>query len=518
MKTSSFLRHFVIVSVLALLIMAPLASAQEGSRSMTMVLSRDPISFDPHGRLDPSGPVILSYVYDTLLYQNEHGEIVPMLAADWAIAEDNSTLTFNLRQDVVFSNGVPFNADSVVFTFERLKEVGQSSLIYGEIANVSEFEKVDDFTVVFHLNEPSVTLLSALTYAYAALLEPSAVEAAGEDYGTNPVGTGPYVLADWIPQNSLTLVANPLYNGHRPIDEEAGPVAIDELQIRFTTDQMTRVNALQAGEVDVAYLTSSPLIEQMAANDNFHIMDNPARGLLFAGFNTGEGSVFNDVRLRQAVAHAINKQDVLDIAKDGLGVVVNTPLPPTIFGYDANLEAEALTYDPAAGRDLVAEAGYGPDNPVQVTILTSTFPTYDTMATVIQAQLAEIGIQAEVQVLDFGGMIAAANAGEYDIVVTRFDWNDPDLLRVYLSEASIGSGNRYFYANPALDALTTQGRQEFDPDARMAIYAEAQRILMQDVPWVPLHMAITKVVVNNRIHDADMVHSHVALENAFLTD
>lgn len=518
MKTSSLLRHGLIVVILSLMVMAPLATAQEGNQAITMVLSRDPISFDPHGRLDPSGPVILSYVYDTLLYQNEQGEIVPMLAESWTISEDKTALTFNLRQDVVFSNGVPFTADSVVFTFERLQEIGQSSLIYGDIANVSEFEKVDDYTVVFHLNEPSVTLLSALTYAYAALLEPGAVEAAGEDYGTSPIGTGPYTLADWIPQNSLTLVANPLYNGHRPIDEEAGPVAIDEVHIRFTTDQMTRVNALLAGEVDVAYLTSAPLIEQMAASEGFTIMDNPARGLLFAGLNTGENSVFNDVRLRQAVAHAINKQDLLDIAKDGLGVVVNTPLPPTIFGYAEALEAEALTYDVEAARALVAEAGYGADNPLQIKILTSTFPTYDTMATVIQAQLAEVGIVAEVEVLDFGGMVAAANAGEYDIVVTRYDWNDPDLLRVYLSEASIGSGNRYFYANPDLDALTTAGRQEFDPAARLAIYADAQRILMQDVPWVPLHMAITKIVVNERIHDADMIHSHVALENAYLAE
>ncbi len=505
----------IMLALMALLLSVLPATAQEGTRSLTMVLSRDPVSLDPHGPLDPSGPVLLAYVYDTLLYQNARGEIEPFLAASWSVSEDGRAVTFELRDDVVFSNGEPLTADAVIFTFQRLQERGQRSLIYSEIANITEFEKLSDSSVRFHLAEPSATLLSALTYTYAAILEPGAVEAAGEDYGSQPVGSGPFMLAEWIPDNRLTLVPNPRYNGHRPVDETPGPVAVDALHVRFTTDESTRVNALLSGEVDIAYISSAPLLEPVEDNPDFRILDNPARGVVFAGFNCARPP-FQDVNLRHAVAYAVNKQEILDIARDGLGVVINTPLPPSIFGYSPELEEEALTYDPDAARELLAAAGYGPDNPLEITILTSTFPTYDAMATVMQAQLAEVGINATIEVLDFGGLAAAASAGEYDIVITRFDWNDPDLLRVYLGSGS--SGNRYGYASPELDALVAEGRQTFDPERRFEIYTQAQRVVMQDLPLLPLHMPITKVVVNNRVQDVALIHSHVSLENASIVE
>lgn len=504
-------RSFVVLVLLGLVLGAPLAQAQTGSREVTMALTRDPVTFDPHGPLDPSGPVILSYIYDTLLYQNQQEEIVPFLARDWQVSDEGRAITFELRDDVVFSNGAPVNADAVIFTFERLQQSSERSLISSEIANIAAFEKLGEYTVRFDLTEPSSTLLSALTYAYAAILEPGAVEAAGSEYGSHPVGSGPFMLQEWIQDNSLTLVPNPLYNGHRPIDAEAGPVAVDALHIRFTTDQTARVNGLLSGEVDIAYITSAPLLEPLRGDPKFSLLDDPSRGFIFLGFNTARAP-FDDVTLRQAVAHAIDKQAIVDLARDGLGTVVDSPIPPSIFGYNPALDSEAPAYDPDASRELLAAAGYGPDNPLEVRLLTSTFPTYDAMATVIQAQLVEVGINATIDILDYGGMVAAANAGEFDVMLTRLDWNDPDLLRVYFSAGA--SANRYGYANPALDALTDEGRRTFDPEERFAIYTEAQRILLADLPIIPLHMPITNVVINNRIQGVELVHSYVSLENA----
>lgn len=509
-RYSGFVFALLLVAMMGLI---PSSAAQENAREMTMVLTRDPITFDPHGPLDPSGPVILSYVYDTLLYQNRQGEIVPFLAADWQVSEDGRTITFLLRDDVVFSNGAPVNADAVIFTFERLQGSSSRSLISTEIANIAGFEKLDEFTVRFILSEPSSTLLSALTYAYAAILEPGAVEAAGEDYGTQPVGSGPFMLSSWVQGNSLTLVQNPRYNGHRPVDTDAGPVDIETLHIRFTTDQVTRINGLLSGEVDVAYITTAPLLDPLKDNPEFTILSDPSRGFIFAGFNTARAP-FDDVTLRRAVAHAINKQEVVDLARDGLGVVINTPIPPSIFGHNPELEAEAPAFDPDTALELLESAGYGPDNPLEVKLLTSTFPTYDVMAAVIQAQLAEVGINASIEMFDFGGMVTAANQGEFDIMITRLDWNDPDLLRVYF--ASDANANRYGYANPAFDALTETGRRLFDPDERFAIYSEAQQILIEDLPIIPLHMPLTHVVINNRIQMPGLVHSHVSLENAII--
>ncbi|MCB9450617.1 MAG: ABC transporter substrate-binding protein [Anaerolineaceae bacterium] len=500
----------LLIAVLGVLLTGALLSTLAADVSVTMVLSRDPISMDPQGPIDPSAPVILAYVYDTLLFQDNEGAILPYLATSWDVEQDGRLITFHLRDDVQFSNGDPLNADSVIFTFQRLQEIGQRSFIYSEIINIAEFEKVDDYTVRFHLRAPSVTLLSALTYTYAGILDPSAVEAAGDEYGQNPVGSGPYMVTEWIPQNSMTLVANPNYHGQRPTDQDGQASAVTELDIRFSSDESARVNALLTGEVDVAYISSGALMQSFADNPDFTILDSPTRGLVFLGFNTAR-EPFSDVTMRQAVAEAIDKQVILDIAAPGMGVIVNELIAPSIFGYVPELESEALPYDVDTARAAVEAAGYVG---AEIKILTSNFPTYQNMATIVQAELQEIGLNPTIEVLDFAGVAATANAGEYDIVLTRYDWNDPDLLRIYLSTDSIGRANRYFYSNPELDALTAEGRATFDPAERLAIYTEAQRLLMQDVPWVPLHMTITKIVVNNRLQNVGVVNSHVTFDDA----
>lgn len=491
--------------ILLILLVAMVSTAQE-SASVTMIMSRDPITLDPQGPIDPSAPVLLAYIYDTLVFQDEHGMIQPYLAESWTV--DGTTITFNLRDDVIFSNGAPMNADSVIFTFQRLQEIGQRSFIYSEIMNISEFEKVDDYTVRFHLRQPSVTLLSALTYTYASILEPGAVEAGGETYGMNPVGTGAFMLAEWTPQNSLSLVRNPNYTGQRPTDDPEVSGNIEEINIRFTNDQASRINALLAGEADVAYISSPPQLERLADNPDFTVMDDPTRGLVILGFNMTRPP-FDNLTMRQAVAQAVDKQLVLDIAAEGMGIVVNTPIAPSIFGYNPELEAEALPYDPDAALELVSNTAYDGES---IIILTSSFPTYQTMATVVQAQLQAIGIESEIQVLDAAGLRQAASDGAYDIILTRYDWNDPDLLRIYLGTGS--NANRYGYSNPELDALNTAGRAEFDPDVRFEIYTEAQRIVMADLPWIPLHMAITKVVMRSDIQHSGLLFSHVLLEDA----
>ncbi len=507
------LSRFARVSILLVLLLAlsiPLVSAQEGE-TVTIVFTSDPLTFDPHGSLGASGPTLAAYIYDTLLIQNERGELLPGVADSWTVADDGRVITFLLRDDVVFSNGEPLNADAVIYTFQRLQEGGQRSLIYSEIANISAFEKLDDSTVRFILAEPSVPLLSVLTYAYAGILEPGAVEAGGEDYGLNPVGSGPYMLESWTSDSSLTLVRNPLYAGHRTLDE-APALAVDTVEIVFSRDQLTRVNALLSGEVDVAYLSAAGVMEPVVDNADFQVFDTLARGVIYAGFNTAS-EPFSDVNLRRAVAQAIVKDDILTIAADGMGQVVNQPLSPSIFGYDAALESEGLPYDLAAAREAVAAAGYGPDNPLEILLITLGDPTYQGIATVIQAELLEIGIQVEVAAMDYGAMLAAANEGSYDMMVLRYDWNDPDILRLYLGTESIGAANRFGYSNPDFDALLAEGRQEADLVSRAAIYADAMRFVMADVPLIPLYVPMTNVVTTSRLQNVAVLHSYVVLEN-----
>lgn len=486
--------------IILLVLMVAMTVTADSHTTVTLVLSSDPQTLDPQGRPHPSHAAILPYIYDTLVYQDENGLIQPFLAESWSASEDGLSVTFVLKPDVVFSNGSPVNADAVIYTFQRLQAQGQTSLIYNEISNIAGFEKIDDLTVRFDLTEPSASLLSALSYAFAGILDPEATEAGGEAYGLTPVGSGAFMLADWVQGNSITLVANPNYSGHRPTGS-ANDVA--ELQIRFTSDEAMRVNALLSGEVDIAFLSSAPQLDRIAEDATFTVLESPSRGMVILGVNTERVPL--DVR--QIIAQAIDKQIIVDIAVPGLAVPVDSPIPPSIYGYNGDLVG--MAYDPEAARAALETVEVG-----TLTILTSTYPTNQTIATIIQAQLSEIGIDAEIEVLDFAASREAASAGDYDLLVTNYNWNDPDLLRLYLSTESISAPNYYFYSNADFDALVQQGRTTYDDAARYEIYTQAQQIVMEELPWIPLYMPITKVVVNNRIANVSLLNTHVVLDSA----
>jgi len=508
--------RILLVAALALVLLTGVLTTGAQDNNVTMIVTRDPVSLDPQSTLDPGAPILLAYIYDTLVYQAEDGRILPSLAESWTVADDNTALTFKLKPGVVFSDGAPVDADAVVYTFQRLQQIGQRSLIYNDIMNVSAFEKLDDLSVRFHLIQPSATLLSALTYPYAGILNPAAVEAAGEAYGQQPVGSGPFVLESWIPENTLTFVPNPLYSGHRPWTEAQTPPAIDRLTVVFSTDESARASALLANEADIAYFASGSQVSRFAGSEDFRILESPGRALNFLVFNTARAP-FDNAAVRRAIGQIVNREDMLLLAADGVGEIVNGPLPPTIFGYNPEIDASAANYDPEAAAATLAENGISPDHPVTISILTSTFPTFSAIATILQAELADVGINAEINVLDFSAVREVAVAGDYDILITRYDWNDPDVLWRYLGTANQGATNRYFYGNPDLDALLLQGQTAFDPDARFDIYAEAQRMILDDAPIIALYMPVTDVVVSNRVQDVSLLHSHVVLEDATLT-
>ena len=485
-----------------------LAPRVAADRSVSMAVAMDPTTFDPHGAMHPSAPVLYRYIYDTLIYQDGEGRLVPNLAQSWTVSPDGLTVTFDLRRGVYFSNGRPFDSAAVRFTIERLKRIGRRSYIYTEMQNVAHVRALDAYRVEFELHEPSAPLLSALSFAYAAMLDPTAVEQGGPEYGESPVGTGPYAVAEWIPGSRLALVPNAYYTGHRFSDDRSARTAIDRMDIFFTPHEATREQALLSGELDMAYFTSYAAARRVADRGRFTLMSDAVRGLVYLGFNM-DGAIFSDIAMRSAVAHAVDKGEILALAGDG--TIVDTPSPPSIPGYAPELVAEAPRYDAHAARALLRAAGYGGE---PVRLITSNFPTHRGIATVVQAQLTRVGIDARIRVLDFAALRAAATAGEYDIALTRYGWNDPDLLRIYLGGGSGRGTNRGAYRNAEFDRLVEAGRREFDPERRHRLYRDAQRIAMEEVPWVPLFMPQTFAVVSSRIVGASMVNSHLIIDDA----
>jgi peptide/nickel transport system substrate-binding protein len=229
--------------------------------------------------------------------------------------------------------------------------------------------------------------------------------------------------------------------------------------------------------------------------------------LVYLGFNTAKPP-YDSPQVRQALSHAIDKGQILDVALGGVGQVADAPLAPTLQGYDPGLKEYALGFDLPKSQELLAAAGLtkGDDGlwqwegkPLQPVLLTSTRAPNDAIATLIQAQLKAAGINAEIQQLDSKAVMQATTEGKFDLLLFRYDWNDPDALNIYLGSDRIGSTNRVAYKNEQVDALLKQGARELDPAKRAAIYVDAQKLILADAPWQPLYYPVDVIAVAKRV-------------------
>lgn len=481
---------------------------------LTMALSREPKTLDPQLASSSAETSLLALFFDTLVYRTLDNQYKPLLAKDWAFFDDGLSATFHLREGVVFHDGTPLNADAVVFTFQRFTKVGSKrSPLAGELQNIASIEKVDDLTVTFHFTSPSATFLNAISQPYAGILSPTAVEKAGEAFGQHPIGTGPFTLAEWNAGQSLVLT---------PFDKFAWPPAdvanpgrpyLDKLVLKIIPDSTAQVNALKAGEVDIAYVTSADAISELENDPNITLLDIPSNGLYYLAFNLQKPPL-DQLKVRQALSHAINKAEIVSIAFHDLAKPVFTLLPPNVPGASPELEAYELKYDPAKARQLLAEAGLTVDadgqvlwqgQPLRLKLITYSSPLNSAIATLLESQLRAIGVGLDVQQMEVAGATEAANKGQHDLLLWRYDWTDPDALAMWFSSDRIGAGNRAFYRNPEVDALLKQGKMELDQSKRIPLYIEAQKRILQDAVWQPLATPLSKVAVRASIQNLHVV-------------
>lgn len=489
-------------------------TADSGAAPAEAVLTRAMTS-EP-GKLDPQGPpnsglsLVLPYLYDTLLVRDVDNTLLPALATDWEVAEDGLSITMTLHADAVFHDGEPVNAAAVKATFERFKEKGVASPIYEGVKQIGDIEVVDDLTVRFHFDAPAANFWSTVTMPFAAILSPASIVAADDDGEGNLVGSGPFRLAEWQTGQSITLERNPDYAwGPATVANRAAPY-LDKMIFKVIPDATTQLAALETGEVDVLFINQPSHKLQLSANPEVTLHETVLNSLIYLGFNCA-ASPFDEPLVRQALSHAVNKDEILTLALGGLGQVADAPLPPTLPGYDASLAEDALGYDPALSAQLLAEAGFAQTTDgawardgveLRGRLLTSTRQPNEAIATLLQSQLAAIGVAVEIQQLDGRAVMDATNAGEFELLLWRYDWNDPDALNIFLSSSRIGSTNRVAYSNPEVDALLDAGATTLDADARTALYVEAQRLILADAPWQPLYYPVDVIAIRNRIEGA----------------
>lgn len=475
----------------------------------------DPRGLDPAFVDDGESAKVMVNIYDNLVrYKPGSTEIEPALATDWESNEDKTEWTFHLRKGVKFHDGTPFNAEAVKFSIERqlppnrTDDMPYASFTFGPVKSV---EVVDEYTVKIILNAPYAPFLANMAMCMAApIVSPAAVEKYGEDYISHPVGTGPFKFVKWDRGQSIELVANKEYWD--------GPPKLDKLIFKFVKENSVRASELINGSID-AMDGVDPNDVKKLEDSGVIVSKSPGMNINYLAFFTNKPP-FNNEKLRIAVSHAINREDIVKHLYQGTAELANGPLPSFMPGYDKNLKP--YEYDPEKAKALLKEAGY--ENGLKVTLLTYTNPrpynpVGQKLAEAIQNDLQKVGIQVEIKAYpwkEYKEVVAPVEVKEGDFMIYGWigDNGDPDNFLTLLDSKEIaGSLNSAKYANERVDQLLEQGRREFDMAKRAQIYSELQQIVVKEAPWVFFSHATamtaqSKNVENFSLHPTGVIFFH----------
>ena len=472
-------RHFTLgLPALAAAAHLP-AWAQAGKKTVVLGMTLEPSGLDPTaGAASAIAEVVLYNVFETLTKINSDGSISPLLAERWEISPDLRTITFYLRQGVRFSNGQPFNAEAVKFSFERAAAEGSTNKDKGLFAAMDSVSVMDEHTVVIINKEPNPDFLFYLGQATAIIVEP---RSAGAN-NTQPVGTGPYLLDNWAKGSSITLKAWPEYR-------DADKVAIQRATFRFIGDPAAQVAAVLSGDVDAFARITARGMAQFKRNPRLQTIESGSRAKTVLAINNRKKPL-DDVRVRRAISMAINREAVIQGAADGLGVPIGSHYVPGAPGYVDTTGVNP--YDPERARALLAEAGVS--TPLELSLVLPPPPYARQGGEVIVSQLAQIGIMTKVQNVEWAQWLANTYGGAYNYDLTIVSHVEPfDLDNFTKAEYYWG------YQNPAFTELYQQIRSSPTEAERNELLAMAQRLLADEAPLVWLYQPQWLSVTNKRL-------------------
>ncbi len=501
----------LLVALLAALILSGCEAVAERSRiASSTTLSRSltdmPAALDPHGPANASTNVILPLMYDSLIWRQADGSLVPYLAESWNVEDGGKRLRFKLRRDIKFHDGSLVTSESVRKSIERMQRVGTRSPIYGSMMEIVRVDTPDDFTVVINLKAPNASILSMFAMPHAAIIKERAPFTSGDSLDSL-LGTGLFKLGRVQSGVSITLYRNPDYHWGPPEVSNRSMAGFEQLVFKIVPDASTQLAALQKGDLDIVYTNDPGQAEKMRNDDRFGVLDVNFEGLVFLGFNCRRAP-FDDIKVRAAFSHAVDKDQIIETALGGLGSRADALLAPSVLGYDECVHQWAKPTDLVRARALLAEAGFverdggwwRDDMQLKASLLASSRAPNDSVATVLQNQLARLGVPVEIKQMDSAAAIKVSSEGLFDLLLWRYEWNDPDGLNMFLGTSRIGQTNRVFYSNPEVDKLFEQGLREFDENKRADLYIKAQKIVLEDAAWQPLYHPEEALLYNKRVN------------------
>ncbi len=448
--------------------------AQTSGGTLAAAWNQEPVGFDPHIVSAVSSHQVLTNVIDNLVTLDAEQNIVPELAESWEVSDDGLTLTFTLREGVKFSNGKDLEAAHFKTVFERILDPETGSGNAWRMAGVESVEAPDARTLVLNLSAPTPGLLGHLAVSKAlGVFDPASIE--DGTVNTRPIGTGPFFISDFQPGTRVLLEKNPHY-------WRDGLPYLDAVDVRIIPDETVRRTALITGEIDWAFAIPAQSVAEMRERDDVVIDSTPAGAYYYIGVNVREGPL-SEPAVRQAISYAINRDNIVQAAEFGNAEATQDPIPSNsawAFGY------APYEQDLDRARELLAEAGYA-DGFSMAIMPTTEVPATIRAAQVIQADLAAIGIQAEINTLEWAEWLQEQGDGNYETFVCS--WNglvDPDDY-FYAQHHTGEVFNFTGYSNPSVDELLDEGRTISDFDARYDIYEQVNQMIVDDAPYIYLY-------------------------------
>ena len=445
-------------------------------------------SLDPHRATSTLSMQVWDQIYDTLLAFDESGNAGPNLAKSWEVSEDGLSYTLALESGIECHDGSPFDANDVKFTIDRAFDDAKPSLTKTSWGPIESVDVVDPLTVKVTMSSRFGAFLPFLADSFSSMVCDSNTAA---DFGSaSGIGTGPFKLVEWVKGDQVTLEKNPKYRNFGKPVENSGPPHIDRLIVRTVPEPQTRLAALKTGEVHVAEppFDDVPAIKE-SGELQLVVADNTGQNVFWEF--TISRPPFNDIRARKAVAHATDAQMAIDIIYGGLSQREWCPIARGVFGNDQDFcKQYGYPYDPEKAKALLAELGYGPDNPLKTTMFVWTGGNRHKLAEVFQSQLAQVGIEVSIEIMDIGTMNARVKEqnemkeggpGTFDMMT--WGWYDPDILYALWHSPGAYSG----YQSPELDAMLEKTRTTIDPDERLKAVQDVVKHLMEQAVHVGLY-------------------------------
>ncbi len=492
----------------------PQVGESADDNTLKIVLLQEPVTLDAHRiNIALEGRIVADLGSTLITLDPETGELKPYLATDWSVSDDGLIWTFHLRDDVRFHDGTPLTAEEYVWTFNRILSLtGPESFVPKTILrSMVEVKAVNRYTLELELKSPDATLIYGLANPYLQPLSPQAVESAGENYGHQPVGVGPFRFKEWVPGEKIVLERNPEFTWG-PSFTSGGPARLDQIEYIILPDYDLALVELLDGRVDLMQLQHSDA-RQILENETLTLGQVlTAASPLYLALDVTQPPL-DDIRVRQALNYAADREQIVSIIEYGYGRPQYGVVSPTVIGFWPGTEETGYHHDPVKARTLLADAGYilNEDGLLvkegQLFSLTLIMPQYaqvpqlPQIIEMVSDQFLQAGISVTVIPEEPSALLEmSSNPAGYDMVANAVTWPEATfiLLNLFLSTSSYNLGH---VNDPELDQLLLNSLTSVDLETGRQLLWDAQKRIIENAYCVPLYGASELYAFNNRIQN-----------------